>query len=186
VLPTGEVGIDPRLERCQPLLLELAGHGDGERLHGEVGERQTAPELERVAKRPRSLVGPAGVELASPPLGEHAEALEVALLGCDLEDVSRRSRGEPGVRLQGFPETRDMLLQRGLRVCRRVLTPELVDQAIAGDGLARVENEDREDASLLHSSEAKLALALPDFEGAEDAEVQAARQSANVPRVSGS
>ena len=78
-----------------------------------------------------------------------------------------------------------MLLQGGLCVLRRIVTPELVDQAVGRDDLARVQEQDREDAPLLRPSEADLPIAVSNLEWAEDAEVKAAgRQRANVPRPS--
>ena len=75
-----------------------------------------------------------------------------------------------------------MLLKRGLRVRGRALAPELVDEAVARDGLAAVEKEDRENASLSRPAERQPPLAVVCLERAENAEVERARQMANVPR----
>ena len=120
------------------------------------------------SRRPRSTSAP--------------EALEIDLLGCDLEDVARRSRDEDAVRLEGLSESGDMLLKRRGGIRRRPLAPELVDQPIARDGLAGVENEDREHAALPGAAERKLPLAVTHLERAENAEIERARQIANVPR----
>ena len=45
-----EVGVDPRLQRCQPRLLEPRRLRLRERLEGEVGERLSAPERERAVR----------------------------------------------------------------------------------------------------------------------------------------
>jgi hypothetical protein len=75
-----------------------------------------------------------------------------------------------------------VLLQGSVRVGRRVLAPELVDEAVARDGLAAVQKEDREDASLSRPAERQLPLAVAYLERAENEEVERARQTANVPR----
>ena len=75
-----------------------------------------------------------------------------------------------------------MLLKRRLRIRRRPLAPELVDQPIARDRLAGVEKEDRENAALPRPAERKLPLAVIYLERAEYAEIERARQMANVPR----
>ena len=89
VPPAGEIGVDPRLERCEPLLLELASRRRRERLVREIGERASAPELERAPERLRRRARPTVAELAAPSLDERSKALEVELLGCDLEGVAR-------------------------------------------------------------------------------------------------
>jgi hypothetical protein len=75
-----------------------------------------------------------------------------------------------------------VLLKRGLRVRGRALAPELVDETIARDGLAVVEKEDRENASLPRPAERQLTFAVAYLERAENEEVERARQTANVPR----
>ena len=130
-----------------------------ERLGREIGERRSAPERERAPKGLRRRLGRA-VELATAALDERAEALEVELLGRDLEGVAGRSRDEHGVRLESLAKSRNVLLKRGLRVRGRALAPELVDEAIARDGLAAVEKEDREDASLSRPAEREPPLAV--------------------------
>ena len=75
-----------------------------------------------------------------------------------------------------------MLLERRRGILRRVVPPQLLDETIARDDSARLEQEQSEDASLLDTTKAKLPLTLPDLERAEDAEVEASRQRTTVPR----
>ena len=75
-----------------------------------------------------------------------------------------------------------MLLKRRGGIRRRPLAPELVDQPIAGDRLAGVKDEDGEDAALPCAAERKPPLAVTHLERAENAEIERARQTANVPR----
>ena len=86
------------------------------------------------------------------------------------------------MRLERLAKSRHVLLERGLRISGGPLAPELVDQPIARHGLAGVEKEDREDASLSRTAERELPLAVTHLERAENAEVERARQIANVPR----
>ena len=87
------------------------------------------------------------------------------------------------MRLERLAKPRDVLLKRGLRISRRPLAPELVDQPVARDGLAGAEQEHRENAALPGPAERKLPLAVTHLERAENAEVERARQMANVPRM---
>ena len=82
VLPAGEIGVDPRLERRKPLLLELAARLGRERLVREIGERLSTPERERLAEAcaPRSS-GARRRARARPRSTSAPEALEVDLLG---------------------------------------------------------------------------------------------------------
>jgi hypothetical protein len=84
--------------------------------------------------------------------------------------------------LEGSPETGDVLLKRSLRVSRRPLAPELVDEPVAGHGLPGVEEEDREDTALPRPTERQPALAVVYLERAEYEEVERPGQIANVPR----
>jgi hypothetical protein len=77
-----------------------------------------------------------------------------------------------------------VLLEGRRGVLGRIVTPELVDQAIARDNRAPAEQKQGQQAPLLHAAEANLAFALPDLERAKDAEVESARQGSTVPRVS--
>jgi hypothetical protein len=82
-----------------------------------------------------------------------AKALEVQLLAVDVEGIAGCPSDEHVVRLERLSKARDVLLQRRLGVRRRTLPPELVDQAVAGDGLAETEEEDREDAALTDAAD---------------------------------
>ena len=52
-----ELGLDPLLDGGQPQLLEPGGLVLGERLVREVGQRRTAPELERFANEADPTLG---------------------------------------------------------------------------------------------------------------------------------
>ncbi len=80
------------------------------------------------------------------------------------------------MRLERLAQPRHVLLKRGLRIGRRALAPELVDEPIARDRLAGVQQEDRENAALPRATERKLPLAVTHLERAENAEIERARQ----------
>jgi len=178
----GEIGVDPRFECRKALLLQRPGGVGRERLVCEIGERPPTPKRERVPERARRILGRVVAELAAPSLDKRAETLEVDLLGGDLEGIARRSRDENAVRLEGLSESGDMLLKRRGGIRRRPLTPEFVDQAVAGDRLAGAQDENREDAALPRATQRKLPLTVTHLERAENAEIERARQIANVPR----
>jgi hypothetical protein len=54
---------------------------------------------------------------------------------------------------------------------RRPLSPQAVDQAVAGDDLVRVQGEDREHPALLRAPERKLTAVVPCRDGTENREL---------------
>ena len=105
-----------------------------------------------------------------------------SVLGGDRQEVPGARVDEHVVRLERLPQARDVLLERGRGIVGRIVPPQLLDQAVARDDRARLEQQQGEDASLLDAAQAKLPLALPDLERTEDAEVEACRQRPTVPR----
>jgi hypothetical protein len=77
-----------------------------------------------------------------------------------------------------------VLLERGLRIRRGLIAPQLVDQAIARHRLAQVQEQNREDAPLLRPTEREPLLAVVDLERPEQAVVEQACQSRKVPPLS--
>jgi hypothetical protein len=100
------------------------------------------------------------------------------------QDVAAGPRLQHVVRLEQLPQPGDVLLERSRGVLRRRLAPQLLDQPVARDDRARVEQQQREQASLLRAAETYLPLVLPDLERAEETEIEARSQSATVPRRS--
>jgi len=62
-------------------------------------------------------------------------------------------------------------LQGHGRILGRRVSPQLVDETIAGDDLVRVQEEDGENSSLLRAAEVKGVLAVSDLERPKDAEI---------------
>ena len=139
VAPAGKIGIDPPLERRQAQLLEPSHVGLGEGLVGQVGERGSAPERERVAQLLRRAERIVRARLRHEPL----EAGEVELGRLDVQNVPRCPRGEPSVPERLAQPGHVDLDALGGRRWRR-LPPELVDQPLRGDDLVGVQQEDRQ------------------------------------------
>ena len=72
-------------------------------------------------------------------------------------------------------------MERGLRVLGRVLAPQGVDQAVAGDDLARVEQQVGDQRLLTRAPEAQRKVPPPSVQGPEDTELEAVGQSATLP-----
>jgi hypothetical protein len=75
-----------------------------------------------------------------------------------------------------------VLLESGLGVLGPIVAPELLDQAVGRDDGSRLEQEHREHASLLRSTEADLPRAVARLERPENAEFEALGQGATVAR----
>ena len=93
-------------------------------------------------------------------VGQAPEALEIELLGIELEDVTGRAGDEKlaglaarAVGLQHLAKLGDMDLKRLGRGLRRGAAPELIDQPVGGHDLVRVQKQDREQAALLLPSQ---------------------------------
>ena len=123
-----QVAVDARLKAREALFLEPRDLVLREGLEGEVGERRTAPERQRL------------VRLALP--GQPAEALEVELAVGDRDDIPRRFRLE-AVWPEQLAQLRHVHLERLRRGPRRRLLPERVDQAIRRDNAIAVEEQNR-------------------------------------------
>ena len=160
-----EVGFDPLLESRQAQLLEPRDLGLREALVGQVGECRPAPEGERLME----LLG--ALARAAPGLmDEPLEAGQVGLLRPDVKHVSGRPGGEPVV-AQLLAQSRDMHLEALGRRGRRLVAPQLVDQAVGGEHLIGVQQEEGQERARLDSAERERPALLNHFERAKEAEV---------------
>jgi hypothetical protein len=87
-----ELRLDSLLERREPDLLEALDRRAGERLVGEIGERRTAPEAERLPQQLgracRFAVGGSFRSVGRQPLEER----QIELLGREADRVTGRAR----------------------------------------------------------------------------------------------
>ena len=138
-LGVDEIRLGGRAQLLQPRHLE-----PGEGLVSEVGERRAAPEPDGLAQLRRT-----DVRVLSPSVGdEPLEATEVRLLGRCFEHVAGLA-GDDHVRAERLAELRDVVLKRVLGRRRRLSGPELLDQLIGGNDLARPQQQQGEQRALL-------------------------------------
>ena len=148
--PELQVGLDPVFERDQTQFLEPRDLVLGEGLVGEVGQRRSATELERLGQGLGGDRRVAAVELLS-PLGRQAlEPVDIDLLGLDLEHVAATAGDERAV-AQRLAQAGDVHLHCLDRRLRRPLAPELVGDPVGRDDLAAMEQQDRQHTALLRS-----------------------------------
>jgi hypothetical protein len=162
-VPAGrEIGVEPALERRQSQLLQAGDRRARERLVGQVGERRPAPQGERLAQRGR---GSPRLRLGG--LGEQAlEPRDVDLGGVGAQRVARLARDDP-VLAQLAAQARHVDVDALGDGRRRRLAPQLVDQALGGDHLVRVQQEDGEQRALLRAAEHERASVLDHLQRAK-------------------
>ena len=170
-----EIGLDALLERHEPQLLEARDRRLGERLVREVGKRLPTPQRERRAQEPCRLLRVAGRACSARAIELALEARDVELVRLDSGDVpgwTGRDHGLAAGLSQSFTQLGDVDLDdlRGRR--RRLVAPELVDQAVNRNDLVRPQQEDGEQRTLLRSSERQDTSTVSDLERAEKPEVQ--------------
>src|SRR5262245_25052630 len=137
-----EVGVDPVLECGQPDLLESEGFDLG------YVDRRPMPELECAAQRLRRAGRIADRERGAAGLREALELEDVDSARVDGEPIAAGGCLEEAVREQ-LSELGDVDLERVPGGVGRLLAPERVDQLVAGDDLARAEEEGREQGAAL-------------------------------------
>jgi len=148
VTAEGEICFDTILDRRQARLLQPPRRDPRERLVGNVGERRTAPEVERVAQQLGRLR-----RIGEPCVREQPlEAQDVDALPFGAEQIARRLRHERPLR-EHPPEPRHVDLDGLCRRRRRPLGPELVDQPLARGHAVGIERQEREQRPLLRAPE---------------------------------
>ena len=169
-----ELRLDPLLDGLDAQLLEPGALGGGERIVRELGQRGSAPELERLAERRRRCRGVAVGEQPAPLPEEPLEPQRVDLAGVDFEHVagwSSRQRGRAPGRGERLAQLRDPDAQRRASARRRLAAPDLVEQAVLGDDLAGAEQQAGEQRALPRPTERKPASPVVDLQWSENAEV---------------
>ena len=184
-----EIRLDAILERRQPELLERTRRALCERLAREIGQRCAAPERERLAQVARRGLRAAGDELLARTPDRRFEAVEVELPRSDVEDVPGRPRDEHAalaarrpLGLDQLAQLRDVAVQCRDGGARRLVAPQLVDEAIGGHDLIGLEQQECEQAALLETAERKRAAFAPDLERAQDPELDRALHAAKLTR----
>jgi len=115
----------------------------------------------------RSLVG------RPPPclLDELLEAEEIELVRCDADQISGLLGDDYVARAKCLSQLRYVKLERVGASPRRSRSPELVDEAIAGDDFVRVGQQNGEKCPLSRSAEREPTPFLDDLERSQDPEL---------------
>ena len=181
--PERELGLDPLLPPDQVQLLEPLDVDARERLELEIRERPAAPQALAVPQHPGRASRVPLLE-RSPPLGQQPlEAVQVELAGLDVHEVAGRAREEDRVGAERLAQPRHVDLDGVARRRRRVLGPQLLDQAIAGDDPVGLQQQDRQQRALLRAAEREPVPVRADLERTEDAEVDASRGPATLSQA---
>ena len=109
----------------------------------QIGERLAAPERKRVREL---ITGPAEFadgQRFTPLLDEALETQQIELLGACADHVPR-SVGYDSVATEQLAQLVDAHLERVHGALRRLLAPDAIDRAFAGDDLVRLEQEQRQ------------------------------------------
>jgi hypothetical protein len=139
-----KVFVDRPLDRPEPQLLEPLDLDGGERLIAQVREWLAAPQRERLTR--------------VPVLEQARETHYVQILVLHPELVAAPARDDfRAVAVHQPTQLRDVELHHLRRTCRRVVTPEPVDQAIGRHGAAGVQREHGERRPLLRRTEGDRA-----------------------------
>ncbi len=166
VAPEREVGLDALLEDRQPQLLEPGDLHLREGLVREVRQCRAPPQRQRLAQ-----LGGGRLRVGRPRLGhELLEASEVELAGLDAQHVARPVGGEPALSQQ-LAQPRHVDLHGLRRGGRWRGPPELVDQAVGGDELVGLEQQQGEQRALPDPAERERPVLLGHLQRPKQAKV---------------
>src|SRR6266545_2682971 len=165
-----QVGLDAILDCGEAQLLEPSEVRPGERIGRELGQRSAPPERECLAERPTRARGIALREQVASRRCTFLEPGQIEALGVHGEQVAARPRPED-VCSEHPAEARDLHLQGFGRVRGRCLGPQKLDQAARRDDFVRVQEQKRQQRTLLAAAELDLACGALDLEGAQDPEL---------------
>ena len=166
-----EVGIDAAQQRCKLKRLEAKLLGADEPFAVETVEGLPSPEPEGRGEQPPGIRHVAGAQRLPSEAAQALEPGDVERAAGDVEHVPRRSRAQGrGCRLERRPELADIAVDDGRCGGRRLVAPDGIDQALGRDDLARVEQQECEQGSLLGSAEGLSAVAVADLQVAQQPE----------------
>ena len=165
-VPGLDFGLEALFEQRQAQLLEAGDLALRERLVRELLQRRPAPERERFSELACALVGRRRLRVVE----ERLRPVHVELARLDAQQVPGRL-GDDHVGAKQLPELRDEVLERRWSGTRRLFAPERVDQPVGGDGTPGVEQEQREQSTLLRASELQEFSVAADVERTEKTEI---------------
>jgi hypothetical protein len=165
-----EIGLHPLLESREAELFEPEAFSLRERDPSELGERRPSPQRKRLTQGVRGALrvtsGQSVPTLADEPL----EALEVERIRLGAHPIAGGARLD-ALTAERLPQLRDVHLEGRARSLRRLVSPNLVDQAIARDDAVRVQEEESQERALLPPAERYEPTVLLGLERAKDAEL---------------
>jgi hypothetical protein len=174
VTPGAQLGLESRLERDQPLLLERCDRALRERRERQVGERRAAPQRERVLEELERPPGMVGGQLTAPLVEQSLEAVRVEVLGAEPQLIAVAAGGQH-VLGELLAQPRHVHLERLQRVRGRALAPQLVDQPLVRERLVRVQEQHCEDGAALAPAERNGLGPLEGLQRAENPDIHASR-----------
>ena len=166
----GELGVVAKLERRQAQLLKPLGFGGTPRLLGQVGERRPAPERERFPQVVHRIVRAACLQSCPAAFERALEAVEIEFVLLDDDAVPAARRLDP-LGAERAPQAVHVDLQRLERRGRRRLAPQPVDQLLRGYDASAVDEQKREQSSLLRRTERRRPVVEPSLDRPQDAEL---------------
>jgi len=161
----GEVQLAPPRQRSQAQVLQPHDVRLREWLVGEVLQRASPPQTQGLPQQVRLLFRP-----GAPGVSQQAlEAYGVEVVRAEAQGVPRWAGEEHPVR-EHLPHLRDVGLDH-LPGAHGRLLPKVLDQPMARDGAARVQEQDGEQRTLFRRRDHDLGLAVHDLERPQNAEL---------------
>ncbi len=183
-----EVGLDPRLGGADPQLVDAGELRPDRAGRHHVGQDGPTPQRHGLVQEPCGRPGVAGLERAAALVDHAAEAVQVDLVGVDLDQVAGVA-GEQRARLacrgvgllDRAAQGGDVVLQRLPHGRRRLLAPHRVDQLVGGDHLVGVQQELGQQHAVLDAAELERPAEPARLERAEHQEVDPLGHGASPP-----
>jgi len=173
VLAEPQLGIDSRLERSKAQLLQPPDLSQRELLVRDVRQRPAAPHPERLAQDLPRALRVTGLQRAAPLLGARLEDIGIDVARRDLEQVAPSDGPQHGttideVSVERSAQSHDRHLQALERPLRPEVSPQRVDQLVAGHRAIGVEQQQRQERNLTRSPDRDPALTVTEPNRAED------------------
>ena len=150
-----ELELDASLDTGLAQLFEPFDLVPSEIVVGELGERGTTPQRERLTQRRKRI----GVLETAGVAEELFEAQRVEIAVVDPNEVAAGNGLDRGC-AELFAQLRDEPLERFRSGLRRSPAPQLLDQAVARHRLVRVEEQEREQLPLVSAAEAQRGYSV--------------------------
>ena len=166
----GKVGFDALLQGAEPQLVEPRRGRRGARADRDSAVNRTAPQSQRRGQRTRGVRR--GVRSLPDLLHLGLEPGRIDLSRGGVQKVARRNRAEPLA--QRPPQNPGMHVEAVARGGRRSVSPELVNQLVAGDRAPGIQQQVGEEGAWLGATEGQQATPLDCLDLAENPELHRA------------